>query len=242
MERAGTRASVDRWPSKGTVPDPPVESDRGAGGIIGSRCTELTCHAIVRRHASSRIRSLAAECRSGSCIGLCPAMSISLLLDRIRVASGRIRARVSSCIPAANRKQIGRQSSSVLVEDPSGADVVLAATISAVRAEASVSELESLEVRHSRLPTAHFPSTRAHIDLIGSRVRKAQFHAARARAHANAAVLIFMGGTEDQLGSPLEDLKRHAEQAKQAQVLASDLLEISLTLERREKSRSPRCR
>lgn len=167
-------------------------------------------------------------------------MSISLLLDRIRVASGRIRARVSSCIPTANRKPIGPQSSSVLVEDPSGADVVLAATISAVRAEASVSELESLEVRHSRLPTAHFPSTRAHIDLIGSRVRKAQFHAARARAHA--AVLIFMGGTEDQLGSPLEDLKRHAEQAKQAQVLASDLLEISLTLERREKSRSPRCR
>lgn len=242
MERAGTRASVDRWPSKGTVPDPPVESDRGAGGIIVSRCTELTCHAIVRRHASSRIRSLAAECRSGSCIGLCPAMSISLLLDRIRVASGRIRARVSSCIPTANRKPIGPQSSSVLVEDPSGADVVLAATISAVRAEASVSELESLEVRHSRLPTAHFPSTRAHIDLIGSRVRKAQFHAARARAHANAAVLIFMGGTEDQLDSPLEDLKRHAEQAKQAQVLASDLLEISLTLERREKSRFPRCR
>ncbi|WP_208451078.1 hypothetical protein [Burkholderia cepacia] len=169
-------------------------------------------------------------------------MSISLLLDRIRVASGRIRARVSSCIAAANRKPTGPQSSSVLVEDPSGADVVLAATISAVSAEASVSELESLEVRHSRLPTAHFPSTRAHIDLIGSRVRKAQFHAARARAHANAAVLIFMGGTENHLGPPLEDLKRHAEQAKQAQVLASDLLEISLTLERREKSRSPRCR
>lgn len=161
-------------------------------------------------------------------------MSISLSLDRIRVALGRICARVSSCIPAANRKPIGLQSSSVLVEDPSGADVVLAATISAVRAEASVSELESLEVRHARLPTAHFPSTRAHVDLIGSRVRKAQFHAARARAHANAAVLIFMGGTEDHLGSPLEDLKRHAEQAKQAQVLASDLLEISLTLERRE--------
>lgn len=242
MEWAGTRASVDRWPCKGTVPDPPVELDRGAGDIIGNRCTELNCHAIVRRHASSRIRSLATECRSGSCIGLCPAMSISLSLDRIRVALGRIRARVSSCIPAANRKPIGLQSSSVLVEDPSGADVVLAATISAVRAEASVSELESLEVRHARLPTAHFPSTRAHVDLIGSRVRKAQFHAARARAHANAAVLIFMGGTEDHLGSPLEDLKRHAEQAKQAQVLASDLLEISLTLERREKSRSPRCR
>ncbi|NLA21197.1 hypothetical protein GPU89_37720 [Burkholderia cepacia] len=155
-------------------------------------------------------------------------------LDRIRVALGRIRARVSSCIPAANRKPIGFQSSSDLVEDPSGADVVLAATISAVRAEASVSELESLEVRHARLPTAHFPGTRAHVDLIGSRVRKAQFHAARARAHANAAVLIFMGGTEDHLGSPLEDLKRHAEQAKQAQVLASDLLEISLTLERRK--------
>lgn len=242
MEWAGTRASVDRWPCKGTVPDPPVELDRGAGDIIGNRCTELNCHAIVRRHASSRIRSLATECRSGSCIGLCPAMSISMSLDRIRVALGRIRARVSSCIPAANRKPIGLQSSSVLVEDPSGADVVLAATISAVRAEASVSELESLEVRHARLPTAHFPSTRAHVDLIGSRVRKAQFHAARARAHANAAVLIFMGGTEDHLGSPLEDLKRHAEQAKQAQVLASDLLEISLTLERREKSRSPRCR
>ncbi len=242
MEWAGTRASVDRWPCKGTVPDPPVELDRGAGDIIGNRCTELNCHAIVRRHASSRIRSLATECRSGSCIGLCPAMSISMSLDRIRVALGRIHARVSSCIPAANRKPIGLQSSSVLVEDPSGADVVLAATISAVRAEASVSELESLEVRHARLPTAHFPSTRAHVDLIGSRVRKAQFHAARARAHANAAVLIFMGGTEDHLGSPLEDLKRHAEQAKQAQVLASDLLEISLTLERREKSRSPRCR
>ncbi|OUE41360.1 hypothetical protein BZY94_25070 [Burkholderia territorii] len=168
-------------------------------------------------------------------------MSISMSLDRIRVALGRIRARVSRCIPAANRKPICLQSSSVLVEDPSGADVVLAATISAVRAEASVSELESLEVRHARLPTAHFPSTRAHVDLIGSRVRKAQFHAARARAHANAAVLIFMGGTEDHLGSPLEDLKRHAEQAKQAQVLASDLLEISLTLERREQSRSLRC-
>ncbi|WP_155632824.1 hypothetical protein [Burkholderia cepacia] len=177
-------------------------------------------------------------------------MSISLSLDRIRVALGRIRAQVWRCIPAANRKPnhkpnrkpIGPQSSSVPVEDPSGADVVLAATISAVRAEASVSELESLEVRHSRLPTAHFPSTRAHIDLIGSRVRKAQFHAARARAHANAAALIFMGGTEDHPGSPLEDLKRHAEQAEQAQVLASDLLEISLTLERREKSRSLRCR
>lgn len=242
MEWAGTRASVDRWPGKGTVPDPSVELDRGAGDIIGNRCTELNCHAIVRRHALSRIRSLATECRSGSCIGLCPTMSISMSLDRIRVALGRIRARVSSCVPAANRKPIGLQSSSDLVEDPSGADVVLAATISAVRAEASVSELESLEVRHARLPTAHFPSTRAHVDLIGSRVRKAQFHAARARAHANAAVLIFMGGTEDHLGSPLEDLKRHAEQAKQAQVLASDLLEISLTLERREKSRSPRCR
>jgi len=170
-------------------------------------------------------------------------MSRSLSSDRIRVAWERIRASVWRCIPAAYRKPAGLQSPSALVAGPGGADVVLAATLSAVRAEASVSELESLEGRHRRLATAYFPSVRARIDLIGSRVRKARLHAVRARAHADAAVLMFLGGMEkNHPGSPLEGLKRHAEQAEQAQMLASDLLDISLALERREKSRFSRRR
>ncbi|CAB3770180.1 MULTISPECIES: hypothetical protein [Burkholderia] len=168
-------------------------------------------------------------------------MSRSSSPDRIRVAWELIRASVRHCIPAAYRKPGGLQAPRVPA-DPSGADVVLAATISAVRAEASVSELENLEGRHLSLATAHFPSVRARIDLIGSRVRKARLHAVRARAHADAAALMFLGGMAHHPGSPLEGLKRHAEQAEQAQILASDLLDISLALERRESSRFSRRR
>ncbi|VWD15977.1 hypothetical protein BLA50215_03570 [Burkholderia lata] len=203
--------------------------------------SRLTHHASIQLQAISGKR-LVAHDGQPTPFEFPPSMPKSSSLDRIRFALGLIRASAWYCIPATRRKPICLQSSSTPLADHRGADVVLAATVSAVRAEASVTELERLEDRHSRLVTAHFPSVRAHTDLIGSRVQKARFHATHARAHANAAVLIFMGETGDHLGSRLESLKRHAELAEQAQVLASDLVEISLILERGKKSRFPRRR
>ncbi|PCE30370.1 hypothetical protein BZL54_22010 [Burkholderia ubonensis subsp. mesacidophila] len=100
--------------------------------------------------------------------------------------------------------------------------------------------MEKLEMRYLALETARLPSVRARIERIGSRVRKARCHAKRARAHADTAILILLSRIDAQLDSASEDLARHVDFAKRSRQLADDLLEISLTLERRQKRRSLR--
>ncbi|AOJ62218.1 hypothetical protein WJ32_06955 [Burkholderia ubonensis] len=75
------------------------------------------------------------------------------------------------------------------------------------------------------------------MELFGSRVRKAQLHAERARSHANTAVVIFRRRSDARFDSAFGYLMHHADLAKQSRLLAVDLLEISIASERRKKSR-----
>ncbi|KVA26294.1 hypothetical protein WI42_05005 [Burkholderia ubonensis] len=164
---------------------------------------------------------------------LTPIMPPCPRLTRIRAAFGRFRAVIFSASIGQNRNQ-------TCLHISIASQVVRAALADAAHAEASVTELEKLEIRYSMLETAHLPSARARIERIESRVRKAQFHARSARDHADTAILIFLWCVETHFDSASGDLTRHADLAKQSRQLADELLEISLASERRERSRFSR--
>ncbi|KUZ89017.1 hypothetical protein WI39_21430 [Burkholderia ubonensis] len=127
------------------------------------------------------------------------------------------------------------------VTDSIAADSVQAAIVDAAEAEACAAELEKLEGRYAMSAIACFSSAHARIELLRFRVRKARLHARRARVHADSAVLIFRSGIDSGLDATLQTLRHHADLAKQARLLASDLLDISLASEAREKSRFSKC-
>ncbi|AOJ62223.1 hypothetical protein WJ32_06980 [Burkholderia ubonensis] len=127
------------------------------------------------------------------------------------------------------------------VADSIAADSVQAAIVDAAEAEACAAELEKLEGRYAMSAIACFSSAHARIELLRFRVRKARLHAQRARVHADTAVLIFRSGIDSGLDATLQTLRHHADLAKQARLLASDLLDISLASEAREKSRFSKC-
>ncbi|WP_431822022.1 hypothetical protein [Burkholderia sp. F1] len=168
-------------------------------------------------------------------------MSKTAWEERISAAIGVVCAGVRACIPARYRKHAGRRDSGVHVTDSTAAESVQAAIVDAAEAEACVAELEKLEERYAMSATACFSSAHARIELLGFRVRKARLHATRARVHADTAMLIFRSGIDSGLDATSQTLRHHADLAKQARLLASDLLDISLASETREKSRFPWC-
>ncbi|PCE27226.1 hypothetical protein [Burkholderia ubonensis] len=167
-------------------------------------------------------------------------MSKTAWEERISAAIGVVCAGVRACIPARYRKHVGRRDSGARVADSIAADSVQAAIVDAAEAEACVAELEKLEGRYAMSATACLSSAHARIELLGLRVRKARLHARRARVHADTAVLIFRSGVDSDLDATSQTLRHHADLARQARLLASDLLDISLASETREKSRFAR--
>ncbi|KVP20112.1 hypothetical protein WJ84_10245 [Burkholderia ubonensis] len=150
-------------------------------------------------------------------------------------------AGVRACIPARYRKHADRRESGEHVTDSIAADSVQAAIVDAAEAEACAAELEKLEGRYAMSAIACFSSAHARIELLRFRVRKARLHAKRARVHADTAVLIFRSGIDGGLDATLQTLRHHADLAKQARLLAGELLDISLASEARETSRFSRC-
>lgn len=152
---------------------------------------------------------------------------------RIGAVIGLVRAAIHAFVPGRVRGQRCLRASNELI----ASHAVSTSLVDAARAEACVAELEKLAARYSTQAPAHFPSTRARMELLGSRVRKAQLHAQRARAHADTAVVILRGRSDARFDSTFGRLMHHADLAKQSRLLAVDLLEISLASDRRKKSR-----
>ncbi|OMG73530.1 hypothetical protein [Burkholderia ubonensis] len=168
-------------------------------------------------------------------------MSKTAWEERISAAIGIVCAGVRACIPARYRKYADHRASGAHVTDSIAVDSVQAAIVDAAEAEACAAELEKLEGRYAMSAIVCFSSAHARIELLRFRVRKAWLHARRARVHADTAVLIFRSGVDSGLDVTLQTLRHHADLAKQARLLASDLLDISLASEAREKSRLAKC-
>ncbi|AOK16328.1 hypothetical protein WT26_10065 [Burkholderia cepacia] len=168
-------------------------------------------------------------------------MSKTAWEERVSAAIGVVCAGVRACIPARYRKHADRRESGEHVTDSIAADSVQAAIVDAAEAEACAAELEKLEGRYAMSAIACFSSAHARIELLRFRVRKARLHAKRARVHADTAVLIFRSGIDGGLDATLQTLRHHADLAKQARLLAGELLDISLASEARETSRFSRC-
>ena len=170
------------------------------------------------------------------------AMSRTTRSNRINCTAKLIRAAVHACIPAWYWKRRFDRPSASKLADAFAAECVHVANVAAAGAVACAAELEKLAVRYSTLATSHFPSTRAQVELIGSRIQKARIHAQRARDHADTVMSILQDKADGNIGSRSEWARHHANLARQAHLHAFDLLELSLARERRERIRNSRRR